>query len=555
MPKKFINLITDQKFILGIVLATLVILSGMIFLNDIVVSIRLLELKAYLRDIDKKASDMSTVGMVSKFKLHKKLYENKLNEDDLNKEEFNVTSRLLSSDDHDDIPFTKYRELAPPVLAVMNLIRLVLRKPPVEYILSNRENYKLTLAYYTERQKKYNRALEIYDDLLSEDGVKADQIHIILLHQGYCLSIIGDYDRAKEKYLEIIKNFENEDVAITAARLLRFIEELEAEVRKVKESDDSPLIKSEKLYKLIAFKEALEILDKVVEEDEKASDKVQYLRARCYEETGKKETSVTIYQDIVDNSIEEKHYESETAKQANRRILLISATEEEGEKIKELSIKNHELIADPDFQGLLDTAEKLETAFTEEEEKLKEMGKKEFPETGPTPGNKEESGETPSSDAQDEEPGKEITGKEQEFNEFLEDSLKNVEERIDQLIEEKEITPAPTPFPTPVPAQTKAKERRTPVPTNVPEPTEKKGPYSLPYLDDKGNVEKVEDYNETGVLTRVKEFNDSGKIFKLTEFNETTGEMKGYFVYEFDENGNPVKVYAYDADGNLIRDD
>lgn len=550
MTKKIITRVTDQKFIIIIIITTILIISGMIFLNDVVVSIRMLELKAFLRDIDKKASDMSTVGMVSKFKLHKKLYEEKLNEDELNIEEYNITCRALSSEDHDDISVTKYKEIAPPILSIMNLVRLFLKKPPLEYILSNRENYKLALAYYTERQKKYNRALEIYDDLLSEDDIKADQIHIILLHQGYCLAIIGDYDKAKEKFLEIIKNFENEDVAITAARLLRFIEELEAEVRKVKESDDNPLIKSEKLYKLIAFKEALEILDKVVEEEDEELDKVQYLRARCYEETGEKETSVTIYQDIVDTSIEEKDYDSETAKQANRRILLVSTTEEEGEKIKELSIKNNELIADPDFQELLDTATKLETAFVEEEKKIKEMEKEESLKTEPTPEIKEESEEMVA-DRQDEEPGEE----EIDFEEFLDDSLKSVEEKIDELIEEQEITPAPTLLPTPVPTQTRAKTRRTPIPTKSPEPTERTGPYSMPYLDEEGKVEKVEEYNEAGFLIRLKEFNDNGDMFKVTEYDEKTGEIDGYFVYEFDENGNPIKVYAYDADGNLKEDD
>ena len=208
----------DYKFLIIILCATFLIIIGMIFLNDIVVSIRMLELKTFLRDSDKKASDMSTVGMVSKFKLHKKLYENIINEDELNKKEYNTMYNTLSSEDHQDILLTKYQEIAPTILTVMNLIRICLRKPPIEFNRINKENIKLTLAYYTERQKKYNRALEIYNELLSEEDVDVDQIHIILLHQGYCLSIIGEYDRAKEKYLEIIKTFENEDVAITAAR-------------------------------------------------------------------------------------------------------------------------------------------------------------------------------------------------------------------------------------------------------------------------------------------------------------------------------------------------
>jgi tetratricopeptide (TPR) repeat protein len=548
MAEKIIRKVTDYRFILIILIATALIITGMIFLNDIVVSIRLLELKAFLRDMDKQASDMSTVGMVSKFKLHKRLYENRMDEDELNRQEYTIAYRAIESKDYEDITLTKYRQIAPPVLTVMNFLRFFLQKPPVDYILSDRDNNKLTLAYYNERQKKYTLALDIYDDLLSSGEVEPGQIHIILLHQGYCLAIVGEYDKAKEKFLEIIKNFENEDVAITAARLLRFIEELEEEVRKVKESDDSPLMKSEKLYKLIAFKEALEILEKVVEDEEKASEKVDYLRARCYEETGEKETSVKIYQDIVENSIEGEQYDSETAKQANRRILFISATEEEGEKIRELSIKNNELIADPEFPGLLDTADKLTTAYDREEETLKQSNDKAQTETESPQDNDEE---TVSTSGKDNETGE----NEQEFDTFLDNSINDVEEKIETLIEEQQITPAPTPLPTPAPTRTKAPRKKTTQPSPEPTPTQEPGPYSKTYKNEQGDVEKVEDYNETGSLVRVKEFNEEGKITQLTEFDPETGEKKGYYVYEFDENGIPVKVYKYDAEGNLIEED
>ena len=52
----------------------------------------------------------------------------------------------------------------------------------------------------------------------------------------------------------------------------------------------------------------------------------------------------------------------------------------------------------------------------------------------------------------------------------------------------------------------------------------------------------------------MKEFNDDGKISKVEQYDEVTGEMIGYFMYEFDEQGNPVKVYAYNSDGDLIEE-
>jgi hypothetical protein len=129
MAGKIMTGIKDQFFLIIIITATIIILCCMVLLNDVVVSIRLLELQAFLRYIDKKASDMSTVGMVSKFKLHKELYENNISEDELNKEEYEIVYNLLGEDEHEEIVVTKYKEITPLVLAVMNGIRFFLQNP------------------------------------------------------------------------------------------------------------------------------------------------------------------------------------------------------------------------------------------------------------------------------------------------------------------------------------------------------------------------------------------------------------------------------------------
>jgi hypothetical protein len=362
-----------------------------------------------------------------------------------------------------------------------------------------------------------------------------------LLHQGYCLSILGEYEQAKGKYLTIIKNYENEDVAITAAVLLRYLEEIMAEVQRVKESDESPILKSEKLYKLIAFEEAIEILDKVTTEDKTSTEKVEYLKARCYEESGSKEKSVKIYQNIIQSD-----HNSEAAKLSNRRILAISVAEDESEKLKKLSMKNNELIEDDSFDELLDTTSRIEE-YTERE--LMEIVEKEAEEATAAP----ETTEVLAKQIIPEETVKIIdktpeTSKEPEedsFQKFIEESIQVIEEEIKKSDEKNEILTGekPTPSPTPMPTPRKIKK------TEVPE--QEKKPFTRSVRNSDGIVVKIEFYNEDGTITGITHKDETGRTYKVEQYNEN-GTLSGYFIYEFDENGDPIKVYAYDANGNLV---
>jgi hypothetical protein len=63
-------------------------------------------------------------------------------------------------------------------------------------------------------------------------------------------------------YLEIIRDYNNEEVAITAAVLLQYIDGFQEEISKVMKQDDS-IVKTEKLFKLIAYNEAVSVLERI----------------------------------------------------------------------------------------------------------------------------------------------------------------------------------------------------------------------------------------------------------------------------------------------------
>ncbi|MBN1699158.1 MAG: tetratricopeptide repeat protein [Spirochaetales bacterium] len=527
----------NNKFIIIIILSTIVIIGGMFVLNEVVVSIRMHELRVFLREINKETMEMDELGMVTKFKLHRGLYENRIDENELSIEEMNIAYLITASEEPEGFTLSRYREIAGPILYIINFLRMFIQKPPIQYVAGPVENMDLAIAYYYERSKYYRKALEKYDAILARQNIDESELHIVLLHQGYCLSILGEYEEAKEKYLTIIRNFENEAVAITAAMLFRYLEEIMAEVKRVKESDESPLLKSEKLYKLIAFEEAIDILDKVTTEDKTSSEKVEYLKARCYEESGRKEESVKLYQSIIQDN-----HESETAKLANRRILAVSVSEEESEKLRELSIKNNALIGDDSFGDLLDTAARI-SEYTENE--LQEISETQ---TGTTDLPEATEIVTAVSIQQTPEPDLEksdVEAEEKSFGQFIEDSIKIIDTEIEKKEEEisKKETEVRTPVPTAGPTPKK--------PSVTMNPEEEKRPFTRSVRDADGDVVRIEYYNASGTITGIKHKDAEGRTYKVEQYDEK-GSLSGYFIYEFDENGNPEKVYAYDSDGNLL---
>ncbi|HPO50330.1 MAG TPA: hypothetical protein PLO89_08415, partial [Spirochaetota bacterium] len=143
---------------------------------------------------------------------------------------------------------------------------------------------------------------------------------------------------------------------ITALILLEYLEEFNKEIDNVKKNIDNPLEKGEKLFKLIAFKEAENILENLSKEGKNVNrEKVLFYLARCKESSGKTSEALRIFQEIIfDNP------KSEYAKYSNRRMFVI-ANNNNDEKIENLIKKNALLADDFDFSEFIDVKNNFET--------------------------------------------------------------------------------------------------------------------------------------------------------------------------------------------------
>jgi tetratricopeptide (TPR) repeat protein len=502
---------SDLKFVIMIIISTLLVLTGMYFLNDIILTIRLVELQASLRESNRAAARTDYLAMAAQFKLYLELYRGAIDEKRLDEEELNIIYLSTSAELGSKIAVMKYKEASKPIIAVMNLIRYMLGKPSIEAMIDNRTDSGLAVAYYFERNKKFRKALSVYDEAFSDGNVPGDKMPVIQLHRGFCYGVAGEYGTAKSIFIDIIKKYHGKNESTAAALMLQYLEDFLDELNKVRSSSETASQKAEKFFNLMAYNDALSILEKDGGGNEKERERKKYLEARCREETGDEEEAAKIYQEIIQNN-----HDTETAKDANRRLLVMSSADDKGDNLKTLAEKNNELIKDSEFVKMVDTSNKIKS----NRQKLPPEAKKNIEHIMDL-----DAHENP--------------GDRDSFDKFVSDAIKTTEETITREKIAASITPEPikpavvtaTPAPRNTrPPEVKRTSQPTPESTIVPVHGKQSGqPFTKSYRDEKGNIVKVESYDANGNL-----------------------EMTIY--YEYDDSGNPAKIRVYDKNGRPMVD-
>jgi len=282
------------------------------------------------------------MGLIMKYKLHKEMYENRISDQDTSVIEARINSILSERAESDELTQVYYSLISIPVIYFINIIRRIIGMPLLEELKEEELNVNLEAAYYYERNKEYKKAIALYDQILASPVTGRPLKAGVLLHQGFCYSILGDYEKAKLKYLTVIKDYGDMSTAVTAAVMLRYLEGFRTEIERVLATEKDSTEKGEKLYKLIAYRESYEVL-KRIENSAPSSEKkkIQFFKGRTLEEIGEAGRAVEIYQNII---MEDPG--SEYASSANRRIFLVGSVNHGGEKIKRLALENNKLIKD-----------------------------------------------------------------------------------------------------------------------------------------------------------------------------------------------------------------
>ncbi len=337
--------------IIILLICSLVLMSGLLVLNDVYLNIRINELKIYLQRSDRNVSRIDHIQLVMKYNINKKLYEGAITANKADALEFKIDTLTSEKVSYERVINEKYKYLSIPALFIINMNRSFIGKDPISEIQEDDSSSSMDIAYYYERNNYYQKALKYYDKALSTGDVDSMINGSIMLHKGFCHAMLGNYKKAQSLYLLIVKKYVGEEISVTATILLNYLKEVIDEQERVLNDEPDPIGRSKKLFNLFAYGKALEILNNYKGKAKpSAQAQILYYQARCYDELGLKEKSLdTHLKNIAGNP------DSKYARYSNRRIYMIGSRLGKDNNIKEVSININKKLTDHVFEEMINS--------------------------------------------------------------------------------------------------------------------------------------------------------------------------------------------------------
>ncbi|MDZ4725691.1 MAG: hypothetical protein SH817_06020 [Leptospira sp.] len=220
---------------------------------------------------------------------------------------------------------------------LINTIHYLVFKPLIYLASENDYLFDLQKAFYLEKNQKCNLAIPIYRNLeINLRKSRGDDHAFVQLHLGYCEAILGNNENAIKNLSSLISEYTGSHFADSGQVMLNIIlSNLKKEEKFNKNSlSDSELGK--KYYDNALFAKAILQFNKL----EKLTLDEKYMKARSFERVGRITEASNLYLDIVAEG------DSEIAKKANRRLMLIGNFYDGGEEVKDIAKKNAEKLGD-----------------------------------------------------------------------------------------------------------------------------------------------------------------------------------------------------------------
>ncbi len=353
-------------------LLILLILGLTIIYNIGLIDIRLEEIKYLLGTIAAKEDVSNTFGIVAKYELIKRrmLY----GEENVTNYELEAKVQALTSEkqleQHKNSWTTKIYRM--PVRLILNCIRIFQGKK----IINPKEDDKifavLEIAYFYERNRKFNEALKSYEDILSNTALVPDIRAAVMVHKAFCYSMLSDYNKSKKVYEDVIAEFPNTEAGILAWKLLDFIQSIEREREKLKKTALSEMEKAKQFYLLMDFRNAIKSLSVFIGKnpDPNAVVEARFFKGRSHEELGEIDEAILEYRKIIQTD-KSKNW----ARQANRRMLMLGAFYEQQKQIAEEAKRQLEAYKDQTFLSNIEQYSFMVSKNSIKEEMLKSTNK------------------------------------------------------------------------------------------------------------------------------------------------------------------------------------
>lgn len=542
-----------MKLRLWMIFIPIVLIFAVVFMfNRSVVSIHLNELSNAVDELNKKQRGFNTVDILFKYEINRRLYSGLITEAEYDREELKTISILTQQ----EAPERKLGMFDYISMPAVNGLRFLLGKPFLTLTKEQKENNAaLSLAFYHENNRRFRDAQNIYN---SFDEQKKQSP--VLLHEGYCLSLLGEHDDAVEKLTRIINENRNEEIAATAAILLMYITDFKQKADYlIKNGKGDNIDTVVKLVQLNSFQNAQEMLDRLEKSDtdEEVQAKIAYYRGRLLEETGEKSKAIETYQEMI-----LEYYRYEVAKNANRRILVMSANRSDREEINALAIENNKLLKDEEFEDILELNENIGTTVADIVSDENEVKKEEVIDVTLL---------------------KKLQERSVEKREYVEAENQNAllaEQEAKRLQEEKELREKQEALEKQRQEKIKKQKRQAELRRQKKLEQERKKAEQLRLKKERERQKALEKAKELERLKAIEKakaeeaekaknaelqkkkveengdysieyYRKDGKLSQVDQFNKE-GKKTGYLKYVYDENGNRIRIDTYDENDQLV---
>ncbi len=223
-------------------------------------------------------------------------------------------------------------------IAVSNAIRTMSLKPFLRLQEERRMLLILKYAFFMERNQRLKIASQKYSDVIRIlEEQENDIVAFSLLHLGFCLASLGKRPAAIIELKKIIDIFPGSHFARTAVVLLNILLEREQTSKRIEKKKLSAIEKARIFYTERIYDQACENYKKSF--ITKSSDRYNW--GRCNEEIGNQKRAIGIYKKLANGA-----KISQSARFANRRLLLLGSFYRAGDDLTKIAQKNSVRLGD-----------------------------------------------------------------------------------------------------------------------------------------------------------------------------------------------------------------
>lgn len=312
------------------IVLVLLLFSLTVLFNIALIDVRIEEIQYLLGQAAESEQVSKSLGIVAKYELIKQRMD--YGEESISNYELEARIQALTSGQslkERNNPWTR-RIYRLPLRMMINGMRFLLGKQIISPREDNQIMRVLEIAYFWERNRKYNEAIRIYGEVLEKPDVPPEVRATVMMHKSFCHSMLSEYDVSKKMYEEVINVYPSTEAGMLSWKLLDFIESMEKEREKVASRKQTNFEKAKQFYLLMDYRNAIRSFSVFLSDNPNSPlvPQARYYKGRSHEELGENEEATREYHAVIRNDASRRW-----AKQANRRMIMLGEFYETRKKV------------------------------------------------------------------------------------------------------------------------------------------------------------------------------------------------------------------------------